>query len=106
MTSPSPPLSDPVPAEPMRIVSRWLKDAWEARQQPNPNAMVLATTSADGAPSARVVLCKGLVEEPGYLVFYTNYESKKGEDSGGIARAPPPSCIGTTCTGRCASRGP
>jgi pyridoxamine 5'-phosphate oxidase len=64
----------------MRIVGQWLKDAWERRQQPNPNAMVLATTSADARPSARVVLCKGLVEEPGYLVFYTNYESKKGED--------------------------
>ena len=80
MTSPSPPLSDPMPAEPMPIVSRWLKDAWELRQQPNPNAMVLATTSADGEPAARVVLCKGLVEEPGYVVFYTNYESKKGAD--------------------------
>jgi len=64
----------------MPIVSRWLKDAWELRQQPNPNSMVLATTSADGRPSARVVLCKDLVEEPGYLVFYTNYESRKGEE--------------------------
>jgi pyridoxamine 5'-phosphate oxidase len=87
MTAPSPPLSEPVPAEPMRIVSRWLEDAWEARQQPNPNAMVLATTSADGAPSARVVLCKGLSVEPGYLVFYTNYESHKGEDLAASARA-------------------
>jgi pyridoxamine 5'-phosphate oxidase len=87
MTLLSPPLSDPVPAEPMRIVARWLKDAWEAHQQPNPNAMVLATTSGAGAPSARVVLCKGLVEEPGYLVFYTNYESKKGEDLAAAARA-------------------
>ena len=87
MTSLSPPLSDPVAAEPMRIVAHWLKDAWEARQQPNPNAMVLATTSAAGAPSARVVLCKGLVEDPGYLLFYTNYESKKGEELAASARA-------------------
>src|SRR5580704_10985240 len=87
MTSPSPPLSEPVPAEPMRIVSRWLEDAREAHQQPNPNAMVLATVGAAGAPSARVVLCKGLVEEPGYLLFYTNYESKKGEDLAAAARA-------------------
>src|ERR1700735_182598 len=87
MTSLSPPLSDPIAAEPMRIVAQWLKDAWEARQQPNPNAMVLATTSAAGAPSARVVLCKGLVEQPGYLVFYTNYESKKGEELTASARA-------------------
>jgi pyridoxamine 5'-phosphate oxidase len=71
----------------MQIVSRWLADAWERRQQPNPNAMVLATTAADGQPSARVVLCKGLVEEPGYLVFYTNYESKKGEELAMCPRA-------------------
>ena len=87
MTTPSPPLSDPVPAEPMHIVSRWLQDAWTLRQQPNPNAMVLATTTADGAPSARVVLCKGLVEEPGYLVFYTNYQSRKGVELGESPRA-------------------
>jgi pyridoxamine 5'-phosphate oxidase len=71
----------------MRIVGRWLDDAWDARQQPNPNAMVLATVAADGAPSARVVLCKALVEEPGYVVFYTNYESKKGEDLAASERA-------------------
>lgn len=87
MTSLSPPLADPVPAEPMRIVGQWLQDAWEARQQPNPNAMVIATTSAAGAPTARVVLCKGLAEEPGYLVFYTNYESHKGTDLAASARA-------------------
>jgi len=87
MTSPSPPLSEPLPAEPMRIISRWLEDAREARQQPNPNAMVLATTSADGEPSARVVLCKGLIAEPGYIVFYTNYESHKGADLAAAARA-------------------
>jgi pyridoxamine 5'-phosphate oxidase len=71
----------------MRIVSRWLEDAWERRQQPNPNSMVLATTSADGHPAARVVLCKGLVEEPGYLVFYTNYESRKGAELAACPRA-------------------
>jgi pyridoxamine 5'-phosphate oxidase len=71
----------------MHIVSRWLKDAWERRHQPNPNAMVLATTSAAGQPSARVVLCKGLVEDPGYIVFYTNYESRKGAELTACPRA-------------------
>jgi pyridoxamine 5'-phosphate oxidase len=80
MTTTSPPISDPAPAEPMHSVSQWLNDAYERRAQPNPNAMVLATTAAGGRPSARVVLCKGLVPDPGYLVFYTNYESKKGEE--------------------------
>ena len=42
--------------------------------------MALATTDADGRPSARVVLCKEIVIDPGYLVFYTNYESRKGHE--------------------------
>jgi len=39
---------------------------------------VLATSSRDGRPSARVVLCKDVVPRPGYVVFYTNYLSAKG----------------------------
>jgi pyridoxamine 5'-phosphate oxidase len=71
-------LSDPLPAEPLAIVDGWLKEAWAARRQPNPNAMVLATSSKDGHPSARVVLCKDIVPQPGFIVFYTNYLSAKG----------------------------
>ena len=40
--------------------------------------MVLATADANHQPSARVVLCKELVADPGYVTFYTNYESQKG----------------------------
>jgi pyridoxamine 5'-phosphate oxidase len=80
MTAPSAILTDPPPAEPMHLVGLWLAAAWERHAQPNPNSMVLATASADGTPSARVVLCKGLVEDPGYLIFYTNYESQKGTE--------------------------
>jgi pyridoxamine 5'-phosphate oxidase len=71
-------LPDPLPAEPLAIVSQWLAQAVEARQQPNPNSMVLATSSSDGRPAARVVLCKEIVPQPGYVVFYTNYLSSKG----------------------------
>jgi pyridoxamine 5'-phosphate oxidase len=71
-------LPDPLPAEPLAVVSRWLADAWAARHQPNANSMVLATSTADGKPSARVVLCKDIVPQPGYIVFYTNYLSSKG----------------------------
>ena len=39
--------------------------------------MTLATVAGDGQPAARVVLCKDIVPDPGYLVFYTNYESQK-----------------------------
>ena len=71
-------LPDPLPAEPLLVVNRWLADSWHLRQQPNPNSMVIATVGQDGQPAARVVLCKELVPQPGYLVFYTNYLSRKG----------------------------
>jgi pyridoxamine 5'-phosphate oxidase len=71
-------LADPLPAEPLVIANRWLEEAWKAAQQPNPNAMVVASVDPDGQPSARVVLCKDIVPTPGYLVFYTNYQSRKG----------------------------
>jgi pyridoxamine 5'-phosphate oxidase len=71
-------LPEPLPAEPLGVVARWLADAWAARRQPNANAMVLATSTPDGRPSARVVLCRDIVAQPGYVVFYTNYQSSKG----------------------------
>jgi pyridoxamine 5'-phosphate oxidase len=80
-------LPEPLPAEPLTLVSRWLADAWAARQQPNANAMVLATSTPDGRPSARVVLCKAIVPAPGYLVFYTNYCSSKGQQLASNPRA-------------------
>lgn len=71
-------LPDPLPPEPLVILNRWMAEAWQRRLQPNPNAIVLATSDASGRPSARVVLCKEVVPQPGYLVFYTNYLSSKG----------------------------
>jgi pyridoxamine 5'-phosphate oxidase len=71
-------LPDPLPADPLVILKEWLAQAWAAHSQPNPNSMVLATSSTDGRPSARVVLCKDVVPHPGYIVFYTNYLSDKG----------------------------
>jgi len=73
-------LPEPWPAEPMSTIAAWLTEATERRHQPNPNAMVLATATRDCRPSARVVLCKSVVVEPGYLVFYTHYESRKGQE--------------------------
>ncbi|HEY6483068.1 MAG TPA: pyridoxal 5'-phosphate synthase [Steroidobacteraceae bacterium] len=73
-------MSDPPSAEPLVVVNQWLAESWRLRQQPNPNAMVLATVSPEGAPSARVVLCKEIVAQPGYLVFYTNYRSRKARE--------------------------
>ena len=71
-------LPDPLPADPLVVVSDWLAQASAAHTQPNPNSMVLATSTREGRPSARVVLCKEIVPQPGYIVFYTNYLSAKG----------------------------
>jgi pyridoxamine 5'-phosphate oxidase len=73
-------LPDPLPAEPLVVVDGWLAESWKLQQQPNPNAMVVATVDPDGQPSARVVLCKAIVPQPGYVVFYTNYLSRKGRE--------------------------
>ena len=80
-------LPDPLPADPLALTQRWLEEAWARRAQPNPNAMVLATSTPEGKPSARVVLCKDIVPQPGYLVFFTNYLSMKGKQLKDNARA-------------------
>jgi pyridoxamine 5'-phosphate oxidase len=61
--------------DPIAQFRKWLDEAITA-QELEPTAMTLATAGADGAPSARVVLLKG-VDARGF-VFYTNYESRKG----------------------------
>jgi pyridoxamine 5'-phosphate oxidase len=71
-------------SDPMRQFESWFKDAVEARL-PLPNAMTLATVGASGAPSARVVLLKGL--DGGGFVFYTNYGSRKGRELASRAQA-------------------
>jgi pyridoxamine 5'-phosphate oxidase len=73
-------LPDPLPAEPMALASAWLATARAARQQPNPDAMVLATATVDGRPSARIVLCKEFDVEQGCVSFVTNFDSRKGRE--------------------------
>jgi pyridoxamine 5'-phosphate oxidase len=80
-------LPDPLPAEPMALASAWLATALASRQQPNPDAMVLATATATGHPSARVVLCKEFDAELGRVSFVTNYDSRKGREIAENARA-------------------
>jgi len=73
-------LPSTLPGDPMPTVEAWFKEARDRKVQPNPDSLVLATASPDGAPSARVVLCKKLVVAPGYVVFFTNYDSRKGHE--------------------------
>jgi pyridoxamine 5'-phosphate oxidase len=69
-----------LPADPMPLFEKWFLGAREARAQPNPDALSLATSTPEGRPSVRVVLCKKLVTDPGYIVFFTNYDSRKGHE--------------------------
>jgi pyridoxamine 5'-phosphate oxidase len=66
-----------VEANPFKQFEKWFKQAQSAVPI-LPNAMTLATATRDGMPSARVVLLKDF-DEQGF-VFYTNYESQKGEE--------------------------
>lgn len=67
---------DPVP-----LLERWIADAIRANEVARfgePNAMAVATATADGAPSARMVLLKG-IDERG-LVFFSHHRSRKGRE--------------------------
>jgi pyridoxamine 5'-phosphate oxidase len=66
-----------VDRDPIRQFNAWFAQALDA-ELPEPNAMTLATADADGRPSARIVLIKG-VDERGF-VFFTNYDSRKGQE--------------------------
>ena len=72
---------DEAPVPPMSLFRRWLHEALEAGLG-EPNAMIVSTVSAQGAPSSRTVLLKGLVddEEQQGFVFYTNHDSRKGRE--------------------------
>lgn len=66
-----------VPADPMVFFEQWLTTARECEPIIEPTAMSIATVNADGQPSSRMVLLKAL--DHGF-VFYTNYNSQKGQD--------------------------
>ena len=68
-----------VDADPLRQFAAWFEQALAAGL-PEPTAMTLATVAADGRPSARIVLLKG-VDARGF-VFYTNRRSRKGRELG------------------------
>ena len=64
-------------SDPISMFAAWMNAAVAAGIE-EANGMALATASADGAPSVRIVLLRGF-DERGF-VFYTNYESAKGQD--------------------------
>ncbi|AJE47706.1 pyridoxamine 5'-phosphate oxidase [Celeribacter indicus] len=62
---------------PFEIARRWLAEA-EAAEPNDPNAIALATVDPEGLPNVRMVLLKEIA--PDAFVFFTNYESAKGEE--------------------------
>lgn len=73
---------DDVDQNPYQQFEKWFQEALNAKVA-EPNAMTLATSKANGVPSARIVLLKEFTEEG--FVFYTNYKSNKGKE---IAESP------------------
>jgi pyridoxamine 5'-phosphate oxidase len=67
-------------ADPLKQFDQWLHEAIRA-ELPEPNAMTLATISKEKRPSTRPVLIKGYDERG--IVWYTNYESRKGIELAG-----------------------
>ena len=65
---------------PLQQFERWFNEAVEGRI-PEPNAMTLATVGSDLRPSTRIVLIKGY--DARGIVWYTNYESRKGQELAG-----------------------
>ncbi|QHS10079.1 pyridoxamine 5'-phosphate oxidase [Sinimarinibacterium sp. NLF-5-8] len=74
----NPPLLEShVDPDPIRQFEHWFADA-ERAQLIDPNAMTLASVDANGQPSARIVLFKGLYQQQ--FTFYTNYQGRKGHE--------------------------
>ncbi len=63
--------------EPFALFAAWLRDATDSEPR-DPNAMAVATVDADGLPNVRMVLLKGV--DAGGFVFYTNLDSRKGQE--------------------------
>lgn len=70
--------------EPFALFGAWLKDA-EASEINDPNAVAVATVDENGLPNVRMVLLKGY-DSRGF-VFYTNFESQKGQEILGQKKA-------------------
>lgn len=66
------------PESPIDLLHAWIHEAMESGEEAN--AMTLSTVNAQGTPSSRIVLIRGLEKEG--LTFFTNYASKKGSDIG------------------------
>ncbi len=70
-------LEKDAPEGPFPLFDRWFEEAKDS-DDPEPNAMIVATINADGHPAARTVLLKEVTEKG--FIFYSNYDSRKGHE--------------------------
>jgi len=70
--------------DPFALAQSWLAEA-EATEPNDPNAIALATVDEAGLPNVRMVLLKEI--EPEAFVFYTNYDSRKGQEIAASGKA-------------------
>jgi len=75
---------DPSGKNPFELLDSWVRDA-EASEINDPNAVALASVSADGWPSVRMVLMKGRDDHS--VHFYTNYTSRKAAELDATGKA-------------------
>ncbi|QPH56076.1 pyridoxamine 5'-phosphate oxidase [Pontivivens ytuae] len=71
-------------SDPFVLARHWLAEA-EGTEPEDANAIALATVDADGLPNVRMVLLKEIEDDA--FVFYTNYESAKGQEIAGAGKA-------------------
>jgi pyridoxamine 5'-phosphate oxidase len=72
-------LPEILPESPFGLFRHWFEEARAAQRQPNPNAMCVSSLDDQNRISSRIVLCRGIDPDPGHVVFYTNYEGRKGK---------------------------
>ncbi len=75
---------DDLSMDPVSELQAWMEQA-VSEGVPEPQAMTLATVDADGNPSARIVLCRGISEQG--LLFFTNYAGRKATELADDGRA-------------------
>jgi pyridoxamine 5'-phosphate oxidase len=75
---------DARPGNPLHQVREWFEEA-AASGLVEAERMALATATADGRPSVRIVLLKGIDDDG--IRFYTNYDSRKGRELAANPRA-------------------
>ena len=72
--------------DPIAAMRRWYREAEEALHPDEAHAIALATVDGGGWPAVRIVLARS-IDDAGNLVFYTNYESRKGHELDATKRA-------------------